>query len=267
MSKHLLLLLLISSILNLEVGLRDSEKEAIELKISSQLEYDKENNYFKFFYDTSGDSYLFFYFYNDRPEIYVIDPHNNKTEINSIYGYLYAKLEYTGTYFFEMQCHHVFCELGGKFSIGIFGNHTEKIDLSQNYYYQLIDIYRVNKYFGSTRYKVSGLKEDKIIYFRNLGYNYDSYPYDPDNPSKPDRDTLNSLKIFEVSDITAGQTYKNLTIFEFKAEHEYIITIRCLKSYYDDYNAFSYSRFMFFAIIKSNIKRITGEEGSLCLMI
>ena len=163
-----------------------------------------------------------------------------------------------------MQCQHIFCELGGKFSIGIFGNHTEKIDLSQNYYYQQININWFHEYLGSTRYKVSGLKEDKIIYFRNLGYNNkDFYPYDPDNPSKPDKYDLDYLKIFEVLDIETKQTYKNLTIFEFKAGREYIITIRCLKNYYDDYNAFSYSRFMFFAIIKSNIKRITGEEGSL----
>jgi hypothetical protein len=60
MSKHLLLLLLISSISNLEVGL--DEKEAIELKIGSKLEYDKEKNYFKFLYDTPGYSYLFFIF-------------------------------------------------------------------------------------------------------------------------------------------------------------------------------------------------------------
>ena len=76
MSKHLLLLLLISSVSNLEVGL--GEKEAIELKSSSQFEYNKEKNYFKFLYNTPGDSYLLFYFYNDRPDIYVIDPHNQK---------------------------------------------------------------------------------------------------------------------------------------------------------------------------------------------
>ena len=60
MSKHLLLLLLISSISNLEVGL--DEKEAIELKIGYKLEYDKEKNYFKFLYDTPGFLIYFFIF-------------------------------------------------------------------------------------------------------------------------------------------------------------------------------------------------------------
>ena len=101
-SKHLLLLLLISSISNLEVGL--DEKKAIELKIGSKLEYDKEKNYFKFLYDTPGYSYLFFYFPEVRPGMYVTDPKNERNKMNSSYRYLYTKLEYTGTYFFEIQC-------------------------------------------------------------------------------------------------------------------------------------------------------------------
>ena len=258
MFKHLLLLLLISSILNLEVGL--GEKEAIELKMNSQFEYDKEKNYFKFLYNSPGDSYIFFRFYSERPEIHVIDPESKKKEIDRIYGYPYAKLERNGPYYFEMKCLHVFCELGGKFSISIFGNHTEKIDLSQNYYYQDSD-FRLNVYFGSTLYKVSGLEENRIIYFRNLGYNSNGYyPYDPSKPYKPDP-FPNNLTIFEVFDITTNEKHENLNIFEFKVKHEYILTIRCLK--YDNYynNDFYYSRFMFFAIIKSNFKAITGEEG------
>jgi hypothetical protein len=67
------------------------------------------------------------------------------------------------------------------------------------------------------------------------------------------------LKIFEVFDITTNEKHENLKIFEFKVKHEYILTIRCLK--YDRYNEFCYSRFMFFAIIKSNFKAIKGDEG------
>jgi len=256
MFKHLLLLLLISSISNLEIGL--SEKEAIDLKMNSQLEYDKEKNYFKFLYNAPGDSYIAFRFYNDRPEIYVINPQNQRKEMNWRNGYPFAKLEFNGTYYFEIQCHHVFCELGDKFSISIFGNHTENIDLSQNYYYQDLE-FSPNEYFGSTLYKVSDLKEDRIIYFRNLGYMYSGYyPYDPSHPERPEP-FLNNYTIFEVFDIEANKIHKNLKIFEFKARHEYIITIRCLKYYY--FNQFHYSRSMFFAIIKSNIKAITGEEG------
>jgi len=251
MFKHLLLLLLISSISNLEVGL--GEREAIELKINSQFEYDKEKNYFKFLYNTPGDSYIFFRFANERPKMHVIDPENKKKEMNR-----YAKLESTGTYYFEIQCLHVFCELGGKFSISIFGNHTEKIDLSQNYYYQDSN-FRENEYFGNTRYKVSGLEEDRIIYFRNLGYiDNRYYPYDPSKPFKP-YPFPNNLTIFEVFDVAANKTHENLKIFKFEANHEYILTIRCLKN--DNYNEFYYSRFMFFAIIKSNFKSIKGDEG------
>ena len=256
MSKHLLLLLLISSVSNLEVGL--GEKEAIELKSSSQFEYNKEKNYFKFLYNTPGDSYLLFYFYNDRPDIYVIDPHNQKKKTNSTNGYPTAKLEFIGAYFFEIQCHSVFCELGGKFSIGIFGNHTEKIDLSQNYYYQQTNIYSWYEYLGSTRYNVSDLKEDRIIYFRNLDNNNNGYPYDPSKPDRPDPVSY-GLTIFEVFDIAADKTYNNLTVFEFKAQHNYILTIRCLKSYYGE--QFYYPNFIFFAIIKSSFKTITGDEG------
>jgi len=255
MFKHLLLLLLISSISNLEVGL--GQKEAIELKTNSKLEYDKEKNYFKFLYNSSGVSYLFFKFYSDRPDINGYDPRNQKIQIYNIYGYDYAKLEFTGTYYFEMKCKNVFCELGGKFSIGLFGSHTEKIDLSQNYYCQDLQ-FRANDYLGTTLYKVSGLKEDRIVYFRNLGYiNSGDYPYDPREPVIP-YPIPNNLTIFEVLDTETGLTFKNLKIFKFKAGKEYILTIRCLR--YRDYNEFIYSRFMFFAIIKSNIKAITGEE-------
>jgi len=256
MSKHLLLLLLISSISNLEIGL--GEKEAIELKINSQLEYDKDKNYFKFLYNSPGASYLFFSFESERPGMYVIDPHNQKNEMARIDSQPYAKLEFNGTYYFEIECQHIFCELGGKFSIGFFGSHTEKIDLSQKYYYHPISMGLWNMYLGSTLYRVSGLKEDSIIYFRNLEYNNNGYPYDPSDPVRPDP-YQNNLTIFEVLDTATNQTHKNLKIFEFKAQHEYIITIRCLTNY--ERNQFTYSRFMFFAIIKSNIKTITGEEG------
>ena len=255
MSKLLLLLLLISSISNLEVGL--GEKDAIELKISTRLEYDKEKNYFKFVYNTPGDSYLAFRFESDRPKIYVIDPNKQTKEVTYINSFFGVKLEYSGTYFFEMQCKHIFCELGGKFTISIFGNHTEKIDLSQNYY-QLTSMYS-NEYIGSTRYEVSGLKEDKIIYFRNL-YNYGDryYPYDPSNPDPP-APYQNDLTIFEILDVADNKIDKNVKIYKFIAGRDYIITIRCLKYY--SFNEFRYTEFIFFPIIQSNIKTITGDEG------
>ena len=256
MSKHLLLLLLISSISNLEVGL--DEKEAIELKIGSKLEYDKEKNYFKFLYDTPGYSYLFFYFPEVRPGMYVTDPKNERNKMNSSYRYLYTKLEYTGTYFFEIQCHSYLCELGGQFSAAVLGNYTKEIDLSQSYYRQPIDLSDQEQYFGSIRYKVSGIKQDTIIYFMNLrNYNDGYFPYDPENPDSS-YPYSNNLTIFEVSDIAARKTYKNLKYFEFKTEHEYIITIHCFKTYHLSYE-YNYPNYIFFSIIRSNAKTITGE--------
>ena len=254
MSKHLLLFLLISSISNFDVGLRDGEKDAIDLKISTQFEYDKEKNKFKFFYNSPGNSYLGFYFYKDYPKMYLTNPLNNKTEINS---YSPVKLESNGTYLFETKCESIFCELGRKFSIGFFGSHTETIDLSQNYYFQQVNIYHLNEYLGSTRYIVKGLQKDTIIYFIQLDYNNYNYyyPYDPDNPDKP---AVNNLTIFDVLDTSTGERHKNLKIFEFKVGHEYNINIHCLKSYSDE-RSFYYSRFMFFSIAKSNMKAITGE--------
>ena len=158
----------------------------------------------------------------------------------------------------KYNAHSYFCELGGQFSAAILGNYTKEIDLSQSYYRQPIDLSDQEQYFGSIRYKVSGIKQDTIIYFMNLrNYNDGYLPYDPENPDSS-YPYSNNLTIFEVSDIAARKTYKNLKYFEFKTEHEYIITIHCFKTYHLSYE-YNYPNYIFFSIIRSNAKTITGE--------
>ena len=163
-----------------------------------------------------------------------------------------------------MKCQSVLCDFGDDFNIAIFGDYLEDLDLNKNFYFLKFNLNNnYEQYFGSRKYKVSNLKEDKTIYFQNLMEGRtDYYPYDPENPFKPD--PSNNLTNFEVYDINTKTTSKNLKIFTFKANHEYIITILCFK-YNGQYssNNFYYPDFIFFSIKKSNIKKITGEEESL----
>ena len=268
MPKHFLLLLLFVYTLNLEKGLTDGEKDAIEIQIGSPMEYDKKRSNFKFTNKDLGESYIVFKFVNVRPNMRILGQNSQQINIEAYYQYRYAKLENVATYLIEIKCNSVFCEMGDIFYVAIFGNYTENIDLNKKYYYQPIYLGYFTNYFGSNRYKVTNLKEDTTVYFKNIqgyaGGNY--YPYDPENPFKPDTPypDFSNFTIFEVLDINTKQTEKNIkNIFTFKANHEYIITIRCLRrfDYYHDQGDFIYPSFMFFPIKKSNIKKITGEEG------
>ena len=261
-SKPFLLFFLFAFIYNLEPGLKAGEKQAIEIKMGSTVTYDKERNYFKFSYSGSNDSYLIIYSNNGIRESTLIEPNGNKTLLDFYHRY-YKKLEYKGDYYLDLKCHSVLCDFGDDFNIAIFGDYLEDLDLNKNFYFLEFNLNNNYKqYFGSRKYKVSNLKEDKTIYFQNLmepSKNY--YPYDPENPSNPDS---NNLTNFEVYDINTKTTSKNLKIFTFKANHEYIITILCFK-YNGQYSAndFYYPDFILFSIKKSNIKIITGEEESL----
>ena len=264
MSNHFLLLLILLGISSLEADL--GEKDAIEIQIGIPIEYDKEKNYFKFTKTEQGDSYIVFKFMKDRPETYLIDQNNQKKKIESDeHEYYYTKIENTGTYYIETKCHSIFCEIGDKFSIAIFGNYTEIIDFNRNYYYQPISLTYLSIYLGDIRYKVTNLKEDITIVFKNFQSIGGYFPYDPENPLKPGTPYPDASKvtIFEVLDINENKSYKNLKIFNFKKKHEYIMTIRCFKRYdfYQEINEFIYSNFLFFPIKNSNIKKITGEEG------
>ena len=264
MSNYFLLLLLFLNISSLETDL--GEKDAIEIQIGFPIEYDKERNYFKFTKTEEGDSYIAFKFMKDRPETNLIDPKNQRKKIEPVgNGYYYAKLEITGTYYIEIKCYSIFCEIGDKFSIAIYGNYTEVIDFNKNYYYQPIYINYLNIYFGDIRYKVTNLKEDITLVFKNFQSIGGYFPYDPENPLKPGTPYPDASKvtIFEVFDISENKSYKNLKIFNFKANHDYIIIIRCFKrhDFYQEINNFIYSNYIFFPVKNANIKKITGDEG------
>ena len=264
MSNYFLLLLLFLNISSLETDL--AEKDAIEIQIGFPIEYDKERNYFKFTKTEEGDSYIAFKFMKDRPETNLIDPKNQRKKIEPVgNGYYYAKLEITGTYYIEIKCYSIFCEIGDKFSIAIYGNYTEVIDFNKNYYYQPIYISYLNIYLGDIRYKVTNLKEDITLVFKNFQSIGGYFPYDPENPLKPGDPYPDASKvtIFEVFDISENKSYKNLKIFNFKANHDYIIIIRCFKRHdlYQEINNFIYSNYIFFPIKNANIKKIAGDEG------
>ena len=217
MSNHFLLLLILLGISSLEADL--GEKDAIEIQIGIPIEYDKEKNYFKFTKTEQGDSYIVFKFMKDRPETYLIDQNNQKKKIESDeHEYYYTKIENTGTYYIETKCHSIFCEIGDKFSIAIYGNYTEVIDFNKNYYYQPISLTYLSTYFGDIRYKVINLKEDITIAFKNFQSIGGYFPYDPENPLKPGTPYPDASKvtIFEVLDINENKLYKNLKIFNFK---------------------------------------------------
>ena len=76
MSKHFLLFLLFSCILNLEKGLSDGEQDAIEIQFGSPMEYDKKRNIFKFTYKDSWEPYIVFKFFNERPKMNILDQNN-----------------------------------------------------------------------------------------------------------------------------------------------------------------------------------------------
>ena len=269
MSKHFLMLFLFSCILNLEKGLSDGDKDAIEIQVGPPNEYDKKRNYFKFTNKDPGKSYIVFQFFNERPDMSILGPNSQKINIESNLSCsycLHAMIENVGTYYIEIQYHSLFYEIGDKFNVAIFSNYSQIIDLNEKYYYQPVYIYSSKIYLGNSKYKVTNLKEDKTVYFRTLeSYSNYYYPYDPDTHFEPGitNPDFSNLTIFEVLDINSDTTYKNLKIFTFKANHEYIITVRCLKYYNFNYesNEVSYYRFMFFPIKNSNIKKITGEEG------
>ena len=107
-----------------------NEKNAKEIKIGIPVDYDKNNNIFKF--NFKGNDSIIILAFLERPEnaysedVYLIDPNNTRHEMNRIAIEKYeAKLELNGIYLIEIIPNYLFWELGGKFNTYIPGSSEE----------------------------------------------------------------------------------------------------------------------------------------------
>ena len=264
----LFLALLLNYITNLETRLNAAQEKAIEFQIGSPTVFGRDRNFFKFSYYGSNDAKIIFYFDNDfshfeHDELYLIDPENGRYYLGTIdYHYSFAgNLTYNGTYYLELICQSIICELGGNFYSSIIGN-IETIDLNNNIYYENIE-YSSKNYLGMKKYKVHNLKEEKLVYFSVYGMSdYDLekyYPFYPgESPPYSYEHDFSNLTIFEIFNVNTQKNERNVRLYKFEPNQEYIINIHCLKRYDDDYY---YYRYLFFPLTNSHIKTFTGEEN------
>ena len=262
----LFLALFLNCITEIQAKLYVEQKEAIEIKIDSWNEFGRDKNYFKFNYYGSNEAKIIFNFEpGHKSELYLIDPENEKYYLGTIDNRLMGNLTYNGTYYLELICQSIRCEFGGKFYSTIIGN-TETIDFSDNVYYQDID-YSNEYYLGLKKFKVSNLKEEKLVYFsiyflEKYGTKY-SYPFYPgEGPPYSDSHEIGNLTIFEIFNVNNQKSERNIRLYKFEPNQEYIIYIHCLKKYYDyDNKYYYYARYLFFQLTNSHIKTFTGEEN------
>ena len=262
----LFLALLLNYITNLETRLNADQEKAIEFQIGSPTVFTKNMNFFKFNYYGSNEAKIIFSY--DPPllfELYLTDPENGRYYLKWDEG----NLTYNGTYYLELICisdFYLSCEFGGKLYSTIIGN-TETIDLNDNIYYQDF-VYSNEYYLGMKKFKVNTLKEEKLVYFSISDYFYDivnyypfypgeSPPYTPD-PHNPD---FSNLTIFEIFNVNTQTSERNVRLYKFEPNQEYIIYIHCLKNYNSDY--YYNFRYLFFPLTHSHVRTLTGEESTI----
>ena len=269
-SKLLLLVLLLNCITSLQTESNDFQKEAVEIKFGSAVDFDKNNNYFKFTYDGDKDAQIYFRFLDNVADLYLTDPSGERHYLDyserdrRIYK---GNLTYDGTYYLEIDCQSFLCELGSRFMI-IYPHLKETIDLNKKIYYQRNSFYIYEEYLDMAQFQVSNLKEEKYVYFemteRSDYYKREFYPYYPGEDPPPydpwsyDIDFSN-LTIFEVINSKTGNSTRNVRFYKFEPDTEYIINIHCLVQKWG--YEFYYPKYMFIPIIKSQLKKITGNEG------
>lgn len=264
-SKLLILVLLLNCITSLQTEPNDVQKEAVEIKFGTPVDFDKTNNYFKFTYNGDNDVQIYFRFGERVGDLYLTDPNGERHYLERDSGNYKGNLTYDGTYYLEIVCQEFWCELGSKFAI-VYPRITETIDLSKNIYYQSISYYTNDEYIGMDQFKVSNLKEEKYVYFEMV--EHDSYykreyypyyqgedpPYDPYNPYDTD---FSNLTIFEVINSKTNVSTRNVRFYKFEPNTEYIIKIHCLTRW----SQFFYQKYMFIPKSKSQLEKITGNEG------
>ena len=276
-SKLYLLLLLLSSISSVQTLLDENETEPIEMKVGSRVEFDENRNYFKFNFTGSNESKIIFDF---EQCILYMSLTNTNGETNSlknmngdhcIKNYV-GNLTENGTYYVKVLCLYESCEIGSFFYSYIIGGIIDTIDLSKKIYYTKSSFNSNNNYFGTMDYNVTGISEDKYVYFRLTENKIDYIPYYPDNPYVPqlDLDThqlIPNMTPFEVINIkNEAKSERNVKLYKFEKDNDDIIKIHCLinsKEYSSENKNFEYLQFMFFPITLQNFQVIRGDETSL----
>ena len=273
-SKLLILVLLLNYITSLQIETNDNQKEAVEIKFGSAVNFDKTNNYFKFTYNGDNDTQIYLRFEESIVDIYLTDPEGGRQYLESderddrIYK---GNLTDDGIYYLELVCQSFLCELGSKFMI-IYPQIVETIDLSKNIYYQNFGYYINQPYLGMIQYQVKNLNEEKYVFFIDI--NNDDYdkryyvPYypgedPPPNPYGPNEGDFSNLTIFEVINNTTKECKRNVRFYKFEQGNEYTINIHCLIDYYSYEwgNNFRYVKYMFIPKEKSEFQKVTGDEG------
>ena len=214
--------LLLNCITNLQTGSNTAQEEAIEIKIGTPIDFGRDRNFFKFSYYDSNEAVIIFYFEDYIGGLYLIDPENERHYLERDYGYHKGNLTYNGTYYLELICQDIRCEFGNKFYSTIIGN-MEAIDLNDNIYHQDFQYYN-KEYLGLKKFKVSNLKEEKLVYFSISGYYLyyikEYYPYyqdesPPYTPNPWNRDFSN-LTIFEVLNVNTQTRDRNVRLYKFE---------------------------------------------------
>ena len=283
-----LLLLLLSYISSTQPKFYAGENQAIKFEIGSTVEFGMDRNYFQFDYSGPTDETIYFSVLNHRPEIYITAPGADKIRLErnrryySNYRTYEAKLNTTGTYYISVECEAIDCLFGGNFASFIQGRTIDIIDLTKNYYFNDID-FMTNTNNSVNTYKVNKLSEEKYVYFTLLrdylegyGYYYGYYPYYPDEPDPYasyyypfNPEYHRNQTIFEVCNYQTNQCQRNVKLYHFKKEVEYIIKIHYLRYYYHFYNYgenYLSSQYIFFPITKENFKQINSDDSGILLV-
>jgi hypothetical protein len=243
------------------------------------VDYDKAKNYFKFTYEGDNDAKILFRFEEKVGDLYLTDPHGERHYLERRNQNYKGNLTYDGTYYLEINCKAFICELGGRFWIMVPGS-IKTIDLNKSVYSQENSFYIYDEYLDMIKFKVSNLQEEKYVFFETIGiddyykrYNVPYYPgedpppYNPPDPYGPFEPDFSNLTIFEVINNKTGERTRNVRIYKFEPNNEYIINVHCLVNYWNyKYSyEFRYAKYIFMPIIESQIKKIIGNEGIISL--
>lgn len=224
-------------------------------------------------YTGSTEAKIYLDFVDYSEDLYLTYPSNERINIKTYdeWGIEEYKgnLKEEGTYYLELVCKSFIAELGGSFSSVIYDGILDIIDLSKKIYSNDVSYYSTNNYPGMIQYKVSGLTEDKYVFFISPDYHSDFglYPYYPGDPElSPEYRTidLQNLTVFEVYNVNTNETNKSLRFFKFKSGTEYIIKIHCFANYYESEKKFERywsPAHLFFPITNQNFITLNGEEN------
>ena len=280
------LFLLLLFLNNIQALLKEDQRQAIEIQIGSKVEYDKNRNYFQFLYEGSTSAKILFEVDDNDIESYLTYPGGKRVKLTN-QGYKgFKDLRYenrsniqnlteTGNYSLEIYCKVMKCEIGGSFFILIFGAVIDTKGLSDNAYVRNVRLDSYSDYYGMNEYKVSNLNETKYVYFtyliRDSYYQQNFYVYYPDDPLPPlDKDShliiYGNETIFEVYNVKENKSEKNVKLFKFEPNNEYVIKVYCLKhysQYSDDFEQYFYPEYYFFPITQKNFQIVNEENNFL----